>query len=138
MPTKEIEMVLVTCCECGVIFGLESGYRSVLQKNGKTFHCPNGHGQWYGKSESDRLKEALDAERRTSQYWRGHWETERNAKNGMKGQLQKTKNELSRTKQRISNGVCPCCHRQFVNLHRHMNNQHPDYSEPDTKNMEKS
>jgi hypothetical protein len=35
---------------------------------------------------------------------------------------------VTKLKQRVANGVCPCCHRSFVNLHRHMAGQHPDYT----------
>lgn len=30
-------------------------------------------------------------------------------------------------KNRVANGVCPCCNRHFENLERHMKGQHPDF-----------
>lgn len=44
------------------------------------------------------------------------------SRNAYKGQVTKVKN-------RVSKGVCPCCNRYFKNLHRHMENKHPDYAE---------
>lgn len=39
--------------------------------------------------------------------------------------------QLTKTRKRIANGVCPCCHRTFQNLARHMAGQHPAYEESD-------
>jgi len=125
--TKEITIVSESCPECGIVFGIESEYLASKRKNGETVYCPNGHTFWYGKGEAERLKAELKRERENKDYWRNVAEVERHAKNGMKGQLRKTQNELGRTKERIANGACPCCHRQFVNLERHMSGKHPDY-----------
>ena len=37
---------------------------------------------------------------------------------------------LARIRQRIANGVCPCCQRSFGNVRAHMETQHPDYTAP--------
>lgn len=39
-----------------------------------------------------------------------------------------TKGVVTRTRNRIANGVCPCCDRSFTNLQRHMASKHPDYA----------
>lgn len=64
--------------------------------------------------------EAREADIRTEQR---RLESERRAHAATKGQLTKTK-------KRIANGVCPCCNRSFANLERHMAGQHPDYPQP--------
>lgn len=38
-----------------------------------------------------------------------------------------TKGKLTKTRNRIAKGVCPCCNRSFVNLGKHMAGQHPDF-----------
>ena len=41
--------------------------------------------------------------------------------------------KIKRIEKRVANGVCPCCHRQFVQLTRHMKNKHPEYLEETKK-----
>lgn len=36
---------------------------------------------------------------------------------------------LRKVKDRVKNGVCPCCNRTFVNLQRHMHTKHPSYDD---------
>ena len=38
-----------------------------------------------------------------------------------------TKGQLTRARKRAANGVCPCCHRSFENVARHVAKQHPDF-----------
>ncbi|WP_165394478.1 helix-turn-helix domain-containing protein [Pseudoxanthomonas winnipegensis] len=35
-------------------------------------------------------------------------------------------------RQRVMNGVCPCCNRTFENLRRHMHDKHPEFGQPET------
>lgn len=119
-----------TCCQkdCGIIYGLEQGFANYRRQDKRTFYCPNGHPQFFpGKTESDLLKEELArqkqrttwAEANASDAW-DKVEKEKHKSRALKGVLTKTKN-------RISNGVCPCCNRTFTNLLSHMHTQHPDY-----------
>ena len=39
------------------------------------------------------------------------------------------KGQVTKIKRRVSKGICPCCRRNFANLKRHMEGQHPDWSE---------
>jgi DNA repair exonuclease SbcCD ATPase subunit len=36
--------------------------------------------------------------------------------------------QVTKIKNRIGHGVCPCCNRTFENLHRHMASQHPTFT----------
>lgn len=115
--------IMEECYSCGVPFGIsETTYRQAKDK-GTTFYCPNGHGQVYIESREQKLKELekrLKAEEQRANWWKEEAQTK--AK-----QLSTTRSQLTKTKNRISKGICPCCHRQFVNLQRHMQNQHPGY-----------
>jgi hypothetical protein len=42
-------------------------------------------------------------------------------------QLAATDREAKRLARRARQGICPCCHRSFVNVKRHMDTQHPDH-----------
>ena len=112
-------IVSVECGNCGVLFGLTESMHGQVQRNGKSFYCPNGHRISYSESENDRLKNRLkwaevqrDRERNNHQY--------------TKDRLRTTKAAHTKTKKRIHNGVCPHCNRHFVNVERHMASQHLD------------
>lgn len=132
--TYTTELYLETCCNCGVPFGLPEDLYNSLQESGNTFYCPNGHPQIYTRKQSleEKLKDAqaqLSAEKEANEWYS---EVYRQAKNELKrtrGSLRATKAAHTRTKNRIAKGVCPCCNRQFLNLHRHMETEHPDYTE---------
>lgn len=123
----------VTCCVCGVQFAFPATlYRKKLEDKTR-FFCPNGHEQHFvGKSEVEKLREqlererrehqaALETERQTTHSWRSSYESAENSRRATKAQLTKVKN-------RVANGVCPCCKRTFTNLRQHMSRQHPDFN----------
>ena len=117
----EITLVQEICPNCGVTFGMPSDYQQQRQKDHGTFYCPNGHSQYYpADNEVERLKKRLASQRETTQYYRQRMEN-------VEGSLRTTKGQVTKLKKRIANGVCPCCHRHFANLERHMQGQHPDY-----------
>lgn len=125
-------LYIETCCECGVPFGITQDLYKSLQKSGDSFYCTNGHAQHYTRKRE--LEEQLEsaqaklAEEQEAREWYAtmYRKNSRELKN-TKNSLRATKAAHTRTKNRIANGVCPCCNRQFMNLHRHMETEHPDY-----------
>lgn len=129
--TIEVESTLTlfveTCCNCGTPFGIENSLRDHLLENGNLFYCPNGHAQHYTKRETlekkiKQLENNLKSETERAEWWKG--EAEDKAQ-----QLKVTRCKLTKTQKRVSNGICPCCNRQFVQLTRHMKSKHPEYVE---------
>jgi transposase-like protein len=119
----QVALVLVveTCSNCGCLFGLPERWVAQLRREGGKFFCPNGHSLSYPKyTEVERLKKQLDAERRRSEYLSNLADAERRGHSATKGKLTKLKN-------RVGAGVCPCCNRTFQDLQRHMLGQHPDF-----------
>ncbi len=43
-------------------------------------------------------------------------------------QLSATRGVVTRIKNRVGHGVCPCCNRTFGDLYRHMSTKHPGYA----------
>ena len=120
----EITFVAVTCGECGCTFGLlEHHYKELADSNG-SFCCPNGHGRRFtgetAAQKAARLEKALQFAQEDKIFWRD--EAEARAK-----ELQYKKASLTKLKNRVAKGICPCCNRGFTNLQRHMETQHPDY-----------
>lgn len=49
----------IVCFECGITFGLVDDHVVHLKNSRGTFHCPNGHAQWFpGKTVRKELEEA--------------------------------------------------------------------------------
>lgn len=124
------EFVSTRCSRCKELFGLHPDTYEVLKRSSATFVCPHGHQQHFplGKSETERLRDDLEAERRRRQsaeqsvaFYVQQAKHEQRRAAGYKGQAVK----LSK---RAKAGVCPCCNRTVSQLARHMQTQHPDYS----------
>lgn len=102
------------CYKCGVIFGIPSDLYGNLLNNHNGFYCPNGHCQSFvGETDAEKYQRLLQAEQ------------SRHANTQL--ELLATQKSKQRLEKRIKNGVCPCCHHQFVQLTRHMKSKHPDF-----------
>lgn len=110
-----IVLVSETCVSCGITFAVPESYQQNLKNSHKSFCCPNGHSQYYsGKSEAEKLRDELKRK-----------EQELADTAIEKRQLQNDIAEKERNLKRLHNGVCPCCNRSFVNLQKHIKEQHP-------------
>ena len=49
---KAVTIVSETCCNCGVVFGLNQEFKNQLLENGKNFYCTNGHAQHFTRKKS--------------------------------------------------------------------------------------
>lgn len=112
------------CPNCGVVFGITDDYEMRRRTDNQNFYCPNGHIMSYGETEADRLRKELEkakgriaAERGWAERITADLDAERKSHASTKGQLTKTR-------KRIGNGVCPDCRRHFVNVERHMATKH--------------
>jgi hypothetical protein len=76
--------------------------------------------KWYSSAETKEtcLEKQLAAERAQHDQTRADRDANRRQLSASRGQVTKIKN-------RVGNGVCPCCDRSFTNLRRHMSTQHP-------------
>jgi hypothetical protein len=121
--SENVTLVILTCYSCGTPFPIEPNRNRALLDTGDEFYCPNGHGQVYRNSAKKRmellLQQVKDLEVDKKFYKE---EAEYKAR-----QLSATKGVLTRTKNRIAKGICPCCKRSFVQLQKHMEGQHPEY-----------
>jgi hypothetical protein len=88
----------------------------------RSIYCPLGH-EWIHKGEGRAalLERQLQSERQRHDQTKASLRDERN-------KLNTEKSAKARIKNRVGNGVCPCCNRTFVELGRHMKTKHPDYA----------
>jgi hypothetical protein len=124
------------CCVCGIYFAMPEELYNSRRRDGRSFYCPNGHAQSYTENDATRLAKmrAQLAEKEASIQQMQGWVDKAIAQRDLKHKelLQERKQKVALEK-RISNGVCPCCHRSFVGLTRHMRSKHPDYVEDAAK-----
>lgn len=125
----------VVTCWCGIRHGVPDELRRAQQTQhnwGKqmSIFCPLGHEHVIsGESEATRLKRELESERnRTAAERAKHDQTKAELKS-VERQKSAVKGQLTKTKNRIAAGVCPCCNRTFQNLARHIQGQHPEFAE---------
>jgi hypothetical protein len=106
-------------CWCGMPHAIPRSLDDMARGKRKGVYCPLGHVWEYrgltweqeiaaAKRRAQANLDLLRAEERSHQATRGH---------------------LTRAKRRSAAGVCPCCHRTFQQLARHMKTKHPDYVE---------
>ena len=118
----EVQTIIVWNCEgCGVLYGATQDFLQLRRTDGKGFYCPNGCRRFYTETAAKKLAQAeerLAAEKGWSSRLSESLAAEEKRHAVTKGQLTKTRNH-------IQAGVCPDCHRQFVNVERHMASKHP-------------
>ena len=78
-----------------------------------------------GESETDRLQRELERER-------DRVEAIQHEKYLEEERRRETEKRYYRMRDRVKNGVCPCCNRQFQNLLSHMRRKHPDFGNDKT------
>lgn len=122
-----LQMETIICYKCAIPFAVPSNYKRHLQSSQDDFFCPNGHEQRYTKSTEQILREKIKDQEETFQR-RLNWANQDNEM--LKKERTVLKGKITRIKNRISNGMCPCCNRTFQNLVSHMKTKHPDFKHP--------
>lgn len=110
---------------CGIQFALTQSHYNKVRQNGAFFYCPNGHNIHFFDTENEKLKRQLEAAQNDAAWVRKQRDKLERQRNAMKGQVTKIKN-------RVGNGVCPCCTRSLQNLKRHMSHMHPDFKKEES------
>lgn len=110
-------------CWCGLLIYPTQEHYNQNVRNGTKIFCPLGHsGSRWGDDPMQKLRD--EATRLRAQVDR-----ERADANHQRARVAALKGVVTKTKQRVGKGSCPCCHRHFENVERHMANKHPQYAE---------
>lgn len=104
----------ISCWHCSAHFGMNDHHYKRRAEDHQNFYCPV-----CGKSQCFVGETPLQKAERLR--------CEAEAKLTRERQLKATRGVVTRVKNRVSKGVCPCCNRYFEQLHKHMETQHPDY-----------
>lgn len=118
-----VELVHISVGCCNIEFGLPRSLYDACKNKGTAFHCPKcGDSRVFRTTELQKLKaenERLKGRVHSAECQRRHAEHQRNA----------ARKSHRKMRDRVKNGVCPCCNRTFENLLRHMRTKHPEYSD---------
>lgn len=126
--TLEFTVVYITedCCVCGLSFALTEEFKKERQRDKKLFYCPNGHSQSYmgetHEAKVKRLQREAEAERENAaNAWKRYDELDK--------RLKATKRQQAAEARRAAAALCPVpgCHRQIVQMKRHLATKHPDF-----------
>lgn len=129
MSTKVVfgvEFSTETCACCSIQFAMPSDFMRRRRRDGKYFYCPKGHQLHYDPVDKERqLEEKLEAANRRLAESVTRANIAENQRDGLR-------RSQMRLRERIKNGVCPCCNRSFGNLREHMATKHPEYGNKET------
>lgn len=128
-------MGLVTisaCAQCRCMFSMpEELYRSAKCSPSISFYCPFGHSNHYpaGETEAEKFRRERDLLAQRVAEKDDEIKRQRDLREGAERRLVATRGVVTRIKNRVGHGVCPCCTRSFSNLARHMASKHADYAQ---------
>lgn len=123
-----VSLEVIHCYKCAIPFAVPVDYKQRLRDTGEEFFCPNGHGQVYTKTTVMKLQEQIEREQEKIKHLNNSLDFVKTQRDSAERRIVGQKIQVSKLKNRIKNGVCPCCNRTFQNLHNHMKTQHPDYN----------
>lgn len=133
----EAELEAVDCPVCGILYAVPAALVRSAKKwrmdrsdgRGWSLCCPIGHvWGWTGPNAEQRLRQQLDEERDRRARIAAERDQLKAAERHQRAAKSRALTANRKLKQRIGAGVCPCCHRTFKQLARHMAGQHPDYT----------
>lgn len=122
------QLEVIYCANCGIPFGITPDYQERRRKDHAGFHCPNGHSNVYkGESEEEKLRRENQRLVQNRAYLEDQIRDKEATIEHEKKRATAFKGHVSRIKNRVGAGVCPCCNRTFQDLARHMETKHSDY-----------
>lgn len=131
------EAAVAVRCWCSISFAVPRtlyDYYERANEGGKyTLFCPLGHsmipaGLTAAQREANNLRDQLAREKHRAEQAQEDARRNREWAHRAERQVAAKKGQITKIKNRVSSGVCPCCTRYFANLHRHMQGQHPEWA----------
>lgn len=122
-----------TCkCEVWIPDALYEAAHASRGPNGIHFYCGYGHSQHYVIGESDEQKLRRERDRLAQRVAERDDEIrrQRELREAADRRAAAARGQVTKIKNRVGHGVCPCCNRTFENLARHMASKHADYALP--------
>lgn len=118
------------CCRCKTPFSIpDELYHAAKRSPEIWFWCPYGHKQHYseGETEADKLRRERDRLAQQIAYKDDRIKSLSEARDTADRRAAAARGQVTKIKNRVGHGVCPCCNRTFENLARHINSKHPTF-----------
>lgn len=125
-----VTLVTIQCYKCSVPFAIPQRLDDYFRETKHSFFCPNGHSQAYVTSVSEGLRKKLSEQEQSNLRMKNLLSSKNETIGALERQKSAIKGQVTKIKNRVSNGVCPCCNRTFENLANHMKHQHPEFKQP--------
>lgn len=123
------QLTTINCGQCGGTYAIQERYRQEKKEAGGSWNCPYCKIGWgFGGGENARLKKQLEKERQRTILERQQHDQTRAELEHTELRRRAAQGQTTRIKNRVANGVCPCCNRSFKDLAAHMKTQHPDFA----------
>lgn len=112
------------------VFLPDALYEAARRSQYVGFFCPYGHSLCFPQGETEESKLRRERDRLTQQLAERDDEIarQRRLREETERSLHATRGVVTRIKNRVGHGVCPCCTRSFENLAKHMKTKHPTYA----------
>lgn len=125
-----IGYVIMTCRgdNCGISYAVPKDWHEQKVRTNGSFYCPNGCSRKFcGETEEDKLRRENQRLKQNEAYLHDRIRAKDERLDQEKHKVTAYKGHVTRIKNRVSHGVCPCCNRTFQDLARHMATKHKDY-----------
>lgn len=133
MTTAYIQLENTTCCVCGVVFAVPQYMLQNARANAGTLYCPSGHSLTWFETEADRLRKQLAQATSRNEQIETRLRQERERNEAAERRVSAARGQLTKLKNRIGAGACPCCGRFFQELSSHMLTKHPEFRKEDAE-----
>lgn len=117
----------VSCCNCGIVFGVPDAYVNARRADKAGFFCPNGHRLSFTESEADRLRRERDRLQQQLAQRDDEIRRQKSLREITERKVSAAKGQVTKLKRRAQAGLCPCCNRTFSNMAAHMKTKHPEF-----------
>lgn len=118
-----------TCKTCGVVATCPTELHEQQRKSGGYHSCPNGHQWGWSKEASEDEKVRRERDRLKQQLAQKDDEirSQREQREAAERQAAARKGQITKLRNRVSAGVCPCCNRTVSQMAQHMASKHPGF-----------
>lgn len=122
------------CCRCKCEVWIPDALYEAAQHsrgpNGVQFYCSYGHSQHYvwGESELEKMRRERDRLTQRLAEKEDAIRQQREQREAAERRAAAARGQVTKIKNRVGRGICPCCNRSFENLSRHMASQHPTFT----------
>jgi len=127
---ETVVLTTINCGVCGATYAINEAFRVKRQNQGGGWNCPYCRSNWgyFGETELQRAEKASKRAHELLAQQRAETLHQCELREAAERRAAAARGQVTRIKNRVGNGVCPCCNRSFQNLHRHMSSQHPDFT----------